>query len=194
MREAAFMRKTRETTVEMSLQLDGTGESEISTGIGFFDHMLELFAKHGRCNLQMQVDGDLYVDGHHTVEDAGIVLGKGIKDALGDKKGIRRYGSALIPMDESLAEVAIDLSGRGHLVYNGDFSQSRQGDFDLELVEEFFRAIALNGEMNLHINLCYGKNNHHKAEAIFKAFGRALREAIIVEDEEGEIPSTKGVL
>ncbi len=194
MREAAFMRKTRETTVQMSLQLDGSGESEVGTGIGFFDHMLELFAKHGKFDLQMQVDGDLYVDGHHTVEDAGIVLGKGIKDALGDKKGIRRYGSAVVPMDESLAEVAIDLSGRGYLVYNGQFGQFRQGEFDLELVEEFFRALALNGEMNLHINLRYGKNNHHKAEAIFKAFGRALKEAVLVEDEEGDIPSTKGVL
>ena len=194
MREAAFMRKTRETTVQMSLQLDGSGESEIGTGIGFLDHMLELFAKHGKFDLQMQVDGDLYVDGHHTVEDAGIVLGKGIKDALGDKKGIRRYGSAVVPMDESLAEVAIDLSGRGYLVYNGQFGQFRQGEFDLELVEEFFRALALNGEMNLHINLRYGKNNHHKAEAIFKAFGRALKEAVLVEDEEGDIPSTKGVL
>lgn len=194
MRQATIKRETKETKIALSLDLDGSGKGDIGTGIGFFDHMLNLFAKHGKFDLTLQAEGDLYVDGHHTVEDAGIVLGQAIKEALGDKRGIRRYGSALLPMDECLAEAAVDLSGRAYLVFHCDFTQEKQGQFDLELVEEFFRALAFQAGMNLHLNLRYGKNNHHKAEALFKAFARALRAAAQVEDAAGGIPSTKGVL
>ncbi len=192
MRETAVIRRTNETAIEIELNLDGSGESSIETGIGFFDHMLILFAKHSGCDLNLKVQGDLEVDGHHTIEDTGIALGKCIKEALGDKAGIRRYGSALIPMDETLAECALDLSGRGYLVFNAEFTAELAGDFPLEMVEEFFRAVAFNGEFNLHLNLRYGKNNHHMAEGIFKAFAHALKEAVVVDGFD--VLSTKGVL
>ncbi len=192
MRETAVIRRTNETAIELELNLDGTGESSVETGIGFFDHMLTLFAKHSGCDLHLKVEGDLEVDAHHTVEDTGIVLGKCLKEALGDKSGISRYGSALIPMDETLAECAVDLSGRGYLVFNSVFTAEMCGDFPLELVEEFFRALAYNGEFTLHINTRYGKNNHHLAEGIFKAFAHSLKQAKFVEGYD--ILSTKGVL
>lgn len=192
MREASLTRTTKETDVALALNLDGSGESEINTGIGFFDHMLTLFARHGSFDLKVHCDGDLFVDAHHSVEDIGIVLGKTLKEALGDKQGIRRYGSALIPMDETLAEVALDLSGRSYLVFHADFTAERIGEFPTEMTEEFFRAVADNAGMTLHVNLRYGKNNHHMAEGIFKAFGHALKDAVTC-DARG-ILSTKGVL
>ena len=192
MREASLIRKTNETAVELCLCLDGEGKSEIETGIGFFDHMLTLFARHGSFDLEIHCDGDLFVDAHHSIEDIGIVLGDAIKEALGDKNGIRRYGSALIPMDETLAEAALDLSGRSYLVFNAEFTAERIGEFPTEMAEEFFRAVADRAGMTLHINLRYGKNNHHMAEGIFKAFGHALKDAVAIDG--GGILSTKGVL
>ena len=192
MREASLIRKTNETAVELCLSLDGEGKSEIETGIGFFDHMLTLFARHGSFDLEIHCDGDLFVDAHHSIEDIGIVLGDAIKEALGDKNGIRRYGSALIPMDETLAEAALDLSGRSYLVFNAEFTAERIGEFPTEMAEEFFRAVADRAGMTLHINLRYGKNNHHMAEGIFKAFGHALKDAVAIDG--GGILSTKGVL
>ena len=192
MREASLIRKTNETAVELCLCLDGEGKSEIETGIGFFDHMLTLYARHGGFDLEIHCDGDLFVDAHHSIEDIGIVLGDAIKEALGDKNGIRRYGSALIPMDETLAEAALDLSGRSYLVFNAEFTAERIGEFPTEMAEEFFRAVADRAGMTLHINLRYGKNNHHMAEGIFKAFGHALKDAVAIDG--GGILSTKGVL
>ena len=192
MREASLIRKTNETAVELCLCLDGEGKSEIETGIGFFDHMLTLFARHGGFDLEIHCDGDLFVDAHHSIEDIGIVLGDAIKEALGDKNGIRRYGSALIPMDETLAEAALDLSGRSYLVFNAEFTAERIGEFPTEMTEEFFRAVADRAGMTLHINLRYGKNNHHMAEGIFKAFSHALKDAVAIDG--GGILSTKGVL
>lgn len=192
MRKASLKRNTTETAVELSLALDGSGAGEIDTGIGFFDHMLTLFARHGGFDLSVKCKGDLYVDAHHSVEDIGIVLGKALKEALGDKCGIRRYGAALIPMDEALAEVALDLSGRSYLVFHADFTAERIGEFPTEMTEEFFRAVADNAGMTLHINLRYGKNNHHMVEGIFKAFGHALKDAVALEGNG--ILSTKGVL
>lgn len=192
MREASLNRHTTETAVELHLALDGNGESTMDTGIGFFDHMLTLFSRHGGFDLQVKCRGDLYVDAHHSIEDIGIVLGEALKEALGDKNGIRRYGSALIPMDESLAEVLLDLSGRSCLVFHGDFTVERIGEFPTEMVEEFFRALADRAGLTLHINVRYGKNNHHMVEAIFKAFGHALREAVSLAGNG--LLSTKGVL
>ena len=192
MREASLIRKTNETAVELCLCLDGEGKSEVETGIGFFDHMLTLFARHGGFDLEIHCDGDLFVDAHHSIEDIGIVLGDAIKEALGDKNGIRRYGSALIPMDETLAEAALDLSGRSYLVFNAEFTAERIGEFPTEMAEEFFRAVADRAGMTLHINLRYGKNNHHMAEGIFKAFGHALKDSVAIDG--GGILSTKGVL
>ena len=192
MREASLIRKTNETAVELCLSLDGEGKSEIETGIGFFDHMLTLFSRHGGFDLEIHCDGDLFVDAHHSIEDIGIVLGDAIKEALGGKNGIRRYGSALIPMDETLAEAVLDLSGRSYLVFNAEFTAERIGEFPTEMTEEFFRAVADRAGMTLHINLRYGKNNHHMAEGIFKAFGHALKDAVAIDG--GGILSTKGVL
>ncbi|MBR5328977.1 MAG: imidazoleglycerol-phosphate dehydratase HisB [Firmicutes bacterium] len=192
MREASLVRTTKETDIELSLALNGGNDIVIDTGIGFFDHMLTLFARHGGFDLEVKCKGDLNVDAHHSIEDIGIVLGKALKEALGDKYGIRRYGSALIPMDETLAEVALDLSGRSYLVFNAAFTTDRIGEFPTEMAEEFFRAVADNAGMTLHINLRYGKNNHHIAEGIFKAFGHALKDAVAL-DGNG-ILSTKGVL
>ena len=192
MRTANISRKTKETAIELSLDLDGKGAADICTGVGFLDHMLNLFAAHSRMDLTLRCDGDLSVDPHHSIEDIGIALGLALKEALGEKKGIARYGSALIPMDEALAEAAIDLSGRAFLVFNADFSVDRIGEFPTEMTEEFFRALAFNAGFTLHLNVRCGKNNHHIAESLFKAFAHALKAAVRKEGEE--ILSTKGVL
>ena len=192
MRKAVFERTTNETCVKIEVNLDKNEGGFIRTGIAFFDHMLQLFAFRAAITLDVVCDGDLSVDGHHTVEDVGIGLGQALAKALGDKRGINRYGSAAIPMDESLANCVLDISGRSFLVFNASFQTERIGQFETELVEEFFRALAHNAGITLHINLLYGKNTHHMIEAIFKAFGCALRQAVRVTGEE--IPSTKGVL
>ena len=192
MRETVFERKTNETAVKINLNLDKKAQNSISTGIGFFDHMLNLFAFYAGISLNLICSGDLEVDGHHSVEDIGIVLGCAILKALGDKNGINRYGEATIPMDESLASCVLDISGRPYLIFNAKFPSERVGEFETELVEEFFRAVAFNSGVTLHINLAYGKNTHHMIEAIFKAFGRAFKKAISITCEG--VNSTKGVL
>lgn len=195
MRNAQLSRTTTETAVRVNLDVDGLGTSEIDTGIGFFDHMLELFARHGGLDLTVAAQGDLRVDGHHTVEDVGIVIGKTLASALGDKRGICRYGSSVIPMDETLASCALDISGRPFLVISAKYENDRVGDFDTALVEEFFRAVAFNAGITLHLRCEYGTNDHHKIEAMFKAFARALRTAASIDpDFSDQIPSTKGVL
>ena len=195
MRNAQLTRTTNETTVRVHLDVDGLGTSEIDTGIGFFDHMLDLLARHGGLDLTVAASGDLRVDGHHTVEDVGIVIGKTIAAALGEKRGINRYGHAVIPMDETLATCALDISGRPFLVVKADYAGERVGDFDTALTEEFFRALAFNAGITLHLSCEYGTNDHHKIEAMFKAFARALRMAASIDpDFSDRIPSTKGVL
>lgn len=194
MRKAKIERKTAETNVRLELGLDGTGERDIATGIGFFDHMLNLFAKHGLFDLTVRCDGDLAVDGHHSVEDIGISLGQAFREALGDKAGITRYGSFYVPMDEALAFVAVDISGRPYLVYDGGEMSLMVGDYDTELTEEFLRAFAVNAGITLHARVLYGKNSHHKIEAIFKALGQALRTAAARDPRIKGVPSTKGVL
>ena len=173
-RTADYVRKTKETDISLHLNLDGTGSSSIHTGIGFFDHMLDGFARHGLFDLKVNVAGDLAVDCHHTIEDTGIVLGNAIKEAVGDKKGIRRYGSCILPMDETLVLCAVDLSGRPYLVFDGEFTTDRVGYMDTEMVKEFFYAISYTAGMNLHIRVLSGGNNHHMIEAMFKAFAKAL--------------------
>ena len=193
-RTARFERATKETSTVVEVNLDGTGRARISTGIGFFDHMLELVARHAAIDLTVEAKGDLHVDEHHTVEDVGLALGEAIARALGDRRGIRRYGF-LLPMDESLAQVALDLGGRPYLVFDAAFERQRVGELPTELVEDFFKAVSDTLKANLHVRLHYGRNDHHKAEAIFKAFARALRMAI--EDDPrlgGDVPSTKGVI
>jgi len=194
MRKVSLERKTGETTIAVDLCLDGQGKTEIDTGVGFFDHMLTLVGKHGFLDLTVKAQGDLQVDAHHTVEDCGIVFGGAIREALADKEGINRYGNAFVPMDESLAQVSIDLSGRPYLVFNADFPKIALGNFDLELIEEFFQAVAVKADMTLHINLLYGSNTHHMAEAIFKAFARALAQAVAKNEKIQGVLSTKGVL
>ena len=194
MRTASVTRNTNETAITASLCLDGKGKVEIETGVGFFDHMLTLLGRHGFLDLSVKAMGDLEVDAHHTVEDCGIVLGGLIKEALGDKSGINRYGTATIPMDEALATVSMDISNRPYLVFNAKFPKAVLGSFDLELVEEFFRAVSSNAGMTLHINLLYGDNTHHMAEAVFKAFARALAIAVAINPRVDGVPSTKGVL
>lgn len=190
-RQAEIVRDTKETHIKLFVDIDG-GQVSVDSGIGFFDHMLELLGYHSGFGLEVECKGDTRVDGHHSVEDVGIALGKALAKAVGDKRGIARYATVTIPMDESFATVSIDFSGRPFLVFNADFTAAKVGEFDLELVEEFFRAVATYGGITLHVNLHYGVNNHHKAEAIFKAFARALSAAVrIVSDE---IPSSKGVL
>ena len=191
MRQGKEVRKTNETDVSVTLYLDGTGQRDIDTGIGFLDHMLELFAWHGRFDLTVRCKGDLRVDGHHTTEDIGIVLGKLIARLLGDKKGIERYAAAYVPMDESLARVVVDVSGRPYLKFNGDL-RGRIGDYDGELTEEFFRAVAFNAGLTLHVDILDGYNRHHMTEAVFKAFARALKSAVAVTGTA--VPSSKGVL
>src|SRR5947208_1400957 len=193
-RSTSISRKTKETDIKLSLSLDGAGSATSSTGVGFFDHMLDLLTRHSLIDLKIEAQGDLQVDAHHTVEDVGIVLGQAIDKALGDKKCIHRYGWAIVPMDESLAQVAIDLSGRPAFVFNVQFKGSMIGTFPVELVEEFFKAIATNAKMNLHVTVPYGTNNHHIAEAIFKGFAKALRQAIEHDPRNPHIPSTKGSL
>lgn len=195
MRKAELSRRTKETDINIKIQLDENLESEINTGIGFFNHMLELFAFHSGIYLNLNCKGDLQVDGHHSVEDIGILLGKAIKEALGDKKGIARYGDAFLPMDETLVHCSLDISGRPYLVFNVEFTTERVGDFETELTEEFFRAVAVNSGMTLHFNMQYGKNTHHIIEALFKSFGRALKQAITINEKNKDIIlSSKGVI
>ncbi len=194
MRTATVNRKTKETDISCTFTVEGTGKSNIATGIGFFNHMLEGFTRHGFFDLDMTIKGDLNVDGHHSVEDAGIVLGTAIKEALGDKKGIMRYGSTMLPMDDSLAMCAIDLSGRPYLVFDCDFTVDKVGYLDTELVKEFFYAVSYSAGMNLHLKIMYGQNNHHMIEAMFKAFARALDEATLKDPRSNEVLSTKGTL
>lgn len=193
-RIAEIKRKTKETDIEICLNIDGSGKSDIHTGIGFFDHMLEGFSKHGFFDLTCKIDGDLHVDGHHTVEDAGIVLGKAIKEAVGDKKGIRRYGFFLLPMDEVLALCAVDLCGRPYLQFDCNFTTNKVGDLETELVREFFYAVSYAAEMNLHIKILTPGNNHHMIEAMCKAFGKALDMATGYDERINDVLSTKGSL
>jgi len=193
-RSAEIARATRETDIKIELNLDGTGASEIATGIGFLDHMLELFAKHSLVDLAVAAKGDVEVDYHHTVEDVGLVLGACINKALGDRKGICRYGFFLLPMDEALCEVSLDLGGRPFLVFSSPMKHMRVRDFDIKLLEEFFRALTCEARMNLHIRQIDGGEAHHVCEAIFKGFARALRMAVAVDPREQGVPSSKGVI
>ncbi|QDP40313.1 imidazoleglycerol-phosphate dehydratase HisB [Radiobacillus deserti] len=194
MRTASKERKTNETFIEVSVDLDQSKEVTIHTGVGFFDHMLELFARHGRIGLSVKAEGDLHIDSHHTVEDVGIVLGQVIREALGDKKQINRYGDAYVPMDESLGFVALDISGRPFLVFDAQFSTQTLGNFDTELVREFLQAFAFQAGITLHAKVLYGENTHHKIESIFKALGRALAKAISINPEIEGVNSTKGLI
>ena len=193
-RRARVERTTRETTVEVELDLDGGGRHESSTGVGFLDHMLDLLAKHSLFDLSVRASGDLQTDQHHTVEDVGIALGRALEKALGDRAGIRRFGSASVPMEEALADVAVDLSGRAALVFEVDFRAEKTGDFDTVLVEEFLNALSANGRFNLHVRVPHGRNAHHIAEAIFKALAVALRAATEIDPRREDVPSTKGTL
>lgn len=192
-RTATIERKTGETEISVELNLDG-GEAAISTGVGFFDHMLELVARHGRLGLRVRAAGDLETGAHHTVEDVGIAFGRALDEALGDRAGIRRYGHAVVPMDETLGEAAIDISGRPFCRFQSDLPPVTIAGFDAELAEEFFRAVASAARLTLHVETRYGSNAHHLVEAAFKAFARALREAVAIDPEEGGVPSTKGTL
>lgn len=193
-REAKIHRKTTETDVSIAINLDGAGDGKISTTITFIDHMLNLFARHGLIDLVINSKGDTHIDDHHLVEDMGICLGDAVKKAIGDKKGIARYGSAIVPMDESLCSVVIDVSGRPYLIYNVEFKSKKTGKFDYALIKEFFKSFSDHSGMTLHINLIYGKNSHHIAEAIFKAFALALRKAVTIHGRIEGILSTKGSL
>ena len=194
MRSTSLTRKTAETDIDLHLDLDGEGASSIETGVGFFDHMLTLFARHGLMDLDLTCNGDTWVDAHHTVEDVGIVLGQAFDKALGDKAGIRRYGFLRVPMDEALIEVALDISGRPFLVYQVEFQEQKTGDFDAGLLEEFLRAFAMNAKITLHVNLIYGKNTHHIIEGVFKALAKALDMATTYDRRINGVLSTKGVL
>ncbi len=193
-RKASISRKTKETEVEVNLALDGSGQSEIRTGIGFLDHMLALLAKHSLINLEVRASGDKAVDFHHTVEDVGICIGQALAGALGDKKGISRFADAAVPMAETLANVSVDLSGRSFLVFRVEFETEKVGMFDTALTEEFLRALCVNAGMNLHIHVPYGKNSHHMSEAIFKALALSLRRAAALDPRIKGVPSTKGRL
>lgn len=192
MRKAEVKRQSLESNVRVLINLDGTGKAKIKTGIGFFDHMLSLLAFHAKLDLEVEASGDLYVDDHHTVEDIGIVFGQALKEALGDRKGIARYGSFLLPMDEVLARAVLDISGRSTLVYRVKFTNERIGELATEMIKEFFLALVDQAGLTLHLEVFYGENNHHIAEAIYKAFGRALQQAFRLEGTE--IPSSKGLL
>lgn len=195
MRQGRVERRTAETDVRVDLALDGSGQARIRTGIGFLDHMLELFARHALFDLQVEVAGDLHVDGHHTAEDAGIALGQAFARGLGDKRGVTRYASLDLPMDETLTRVAVDISGRPFLVFRTTFPTERVGTFDTELVREFFQAFAMNAGITLHVETFYGANSHHIAESCFKGLARALRAAVALDPREGDrVPSTKGSL
>lgn len=191
-RASQIKRDTKETNINLSINLDGDGVNNIKTEIGFFNHMLTLMAFHSDIDIKLEADGDLDVCDHHLIEDTGICIGKCIKEALGDKKGIKRYSTVCIPMDEALVMVSLDISGRAFLHFEGDFKRESIGNFSVEMVQEFFRALAFNAEITLHIKVLYGENDHHKIEGIFKAFGRALKEAVKVVGNE--IPSSKGML
>ena len=193
-RIAEYTRKTKETDIYLSFDLDGRGDAKVDTGIGFFDHMLDGFARHGLFDLNVKVTGDLVVDCHHTIEDTGIVLGNAIKKAVGDKKGIKRFGSCMLPMDETLVLCAVDLSGRPYLSFDAEFTTDRVGYMDTEMVKEFFYAISYSAGMNLHLKVITGGNNHHMIEAMFKAFAKALDEATIIDPRFIDILSTKGSL
>ena len=193
-RVASIDRKTNETQIQLTLNVDGTGESKIETGVGFLDHMLTLFAKHGLFDLQVTAKGDLHIDAHHTTEDVGICLGKAFAQALGDKSGITRYGSMTLPMEETLVTSALDLSGRMKFVYRVEFPTEKIGQFDTELVEEFWQAVAANAMMNLHLVLHHGTNSHHISEGLFKATARAFRQATTVDPRQTGIPSSKGTI
>ncbi len=193
-RVGKVVRKTTETEIEVEWGLDGTGDHEISTGLPFFDHMLSQMAKHGAFDVKLTAKGDLAVDAHHTVEDVGICLGQALKEALGDKVGIRRFGQALSPMMDALAQVALDVGGRPNLVYRLTSSTTRVGVFDVQLIEEFFKAFCSQAGVDLHVEVPYGENVHHMVEAVFKGWGRALREAVCPDERRKEVPSTKGML
>lgn len=193
-REATINRITNETQVNVTLQLDGEGQAKIDTGVPFMDHMLDLFVKHGFFDATIQASGDTQIDDHHTTEDIGIVLGQVVKEALGDKKGIRRYGNAFVPMDDAMAQVIIDCSNRPHLEFRANFSKDKVGNFDTELVHEFLWKFALEARMNVHVIVHYGHNTHHMIEAIFKALARALDEAVTIDPRVKGVPSTKGLL
>lgn len=193
-RTAQEIRTTRETDISLRLNLDGSGSYEIKTGVGFFDHMLEGFARHGLFDLELKVKGDLAVDDHHTIEDTGIVLGTAIRKALGDKRGIRRYGSNILPMDETLVLTAIDLGGRPYFVFDGEFSTEKIGDMAAEMVREFFYAVSYSAGMNLHMKVLNGGNSHHMAEALFKSFAKSLDEAVSYDPRIAGVLSTKGSL
>lgn len=195
MRKASIKRETLETKIQVAVSLDGSGKRDIQTGIGFFDHMLDQLSRHSLIDMNIHTQGDLHIDMHHSVEDTGIALGQAIKQALGDKKGITRYATEFVPMDECLARAALDISGRPYLVFNATFNRPKIGEFDTELVKEFFVAFAQHAGLTLHIEALYGENNHHIAEAIFKAVARALRKAVEIDPRNaGNIPSTKGIL
>ncbi|MEG1859223.1 MAG: imidazoleglycerol-phosphate dehydratase HisB [Christensenellaceae bacterium] len=194
MRECIIKRKTNETDIKLKLAIDGDGTSNIDTGVGFFNHMLDLFAKHSQMSLELSCKGDVKVDAHHTVEDCGIVIGEALRQAMGNKEGIRRYATKFVPMDETLMMTNLDISGRPYFAYNVELKNSKTGDFDAELCEEFFRALAMNAGLTLHMNLQYGKNTHHILEAAFKAVGQCLREALSIDPQIKGVFSTKGVL
>jgi imidazoleglycerol-phosphate dehydratase len=195
MRKATVKRATKETDIEVAVDLDGTGASAISTGVGFLDHMLDLLARHSRIDLSVSAKGDLHIDQHHTTEDVGIALGQAVRQALGDMRGITRYADALLPMDETLTRVAIDISGRPFLVFKVEFARAKIGNFDTQLVQEWFQAFAMNAGVTLHVQTLYGSNDHHIAESCFKGLARTLRAAVAVDPRAaGEIPSTKGAL
>ena len=195
MRKGRIERKTAETAIEVEVNLDGTGNYDVSTGIGFLDHMVEQFSKHSLIDVTMKVQGDLHVDQHHTTEDSALALGQAIVDALGDKGGIGRYGSAYSPMDETLARVALDISGRPYLVWRAGFTQEKLGEWDTELIEHWFHSVAQTAGLTLHIELLYGTNNHHICEAIYKGFARGMRAAVELDPRKGgAVPSTKGQL
>lgn len=193
-RSAQLERKTKETQISVSLNLDGSGDSHIQTGVGFFDHLLDALQKHGGLDLQIKAQGDLHIDAHHTVEDVGIVLGQAVLQALGDAKGIVRFGYAYCPLDESLARAVIDISGRPYFYFDCPLLLQRVGEFDGELFSEFWRAFAMNAKITLHLELLHGSNQHHAMEAMTKAVAKALRMAVSVDKEKGDVPSTKGVL
>jgi len=195
MRTASLSRKTRETDITVEVTLDGSGASEISTGVGFFDHMLDQIARHSLIDLKIQAKGDLHIDFHHTVEDVGIALGQAIRQALGDLKGVTRYADVHLPMDETLTRVAIDISGRPFLVFRTEFHTPKIGEFDTQLVREFFQAFAMNAGLTLHVETLYGVNDHHISESCFKGLARALRIAVSIDERQsGRVPSTKGTL
>ena len=195
MRQASIKRKTKETDVEVAINLDGEGRASVSTGIGFLDHMLDLLSRHSRIDIEVKAKGDLHIDHHHTTEDVGIALGQAVKQALGDMKGITRYADVHVPMDEALTRVAIDISGRPFLVFKAEFVRDKVGPFDTELVQEWFQAFAVNAAVTLHVATLYGTNDHHIAESCFKGLARALRAAVSIDSRAAhEVPSTKGTL